>query len=54
VLTDASGLPLSLVIEGANRHDLKLARDTLEGLVIPRPDPTPEQPLHLCLDKGYD
>ena len=54
MLTDASGLPLSLVIEGANRHDLKLARGTLEGLVIPRPDPTPEQPQHLCLDKGYD
>jgi transposase len=54
VLTDASGLPLSLVIEGAHRHDLKLARETLERLVIPRPDPTPEQPQHLCLDKGYD
>ena len=54
LLTEASGLPLSVVIEGANRHDMKLARVTLEGLVIPRPEPTPERPQHLCLDKGYD
>lgn len=53
-MTEASGLPLSVVIEGANRHDMKLARVTLEGLVIPRPEPTPERPQHLCLDKGYD
>jgi putative transposase len=42
------------VIDGANRHDMKLARATLESLVIPRPVPTPQQPQGLCLDKGYD
>ena len=54
LLTEASGLSLSVAIKGANRHDMKLARATLEGLVIPRPEPTPERPQHLCLDKGYD
>jgi putative transposase len=53
-LTEAAGLPVSLVIDGANRHDMKLVRTTLEAIVIPRPEPTPEQPQGLCLDKGYD
>jgi hypothetical protein len=43
-LTDAAGLPVSLVIDRANRHDMKLARATVEAIVIPRPEPTPEQP----------
>jgi len=42
------------VIDGANRHDMKLTRATLEAMVIPRPEPTREQPQNLCLDKGYD
>jgi putative transposase len=33
---------------------MKLARATVEAIVIPRPEPTPEQPQNLCLDKGYD
>jgi putative transposase len=39
---------------GANRHDMKLVRATLERLVVERPAPTPEQPQGLCLDAGYD
>ena len=27
---------------------------TLESIPIERPRPTPEEPQHLCLDKGYD
>lgn len=54
LLTEAAGLPVSLVIDGANRHDMKFARAPLEAIVIPRPEPTPEQPQNLCLDKGYD
>ena len=33
---------------------MKLTEATLQSVVIERPDPTPEQPQHLCLDKGYD
>lgn len=33
---------------------MKLAQSTLEAIVVPRPEPTSEQPQGLCLDKGYD
>lgn len=54
LLTDGAGIPLALVIAGANRHDMKLLCATLNGIVIARPDPSAEQPQHLCLDAGYD
>jgi transposase len=54
VLTEGHGVPIGLVVEGANRHDMKLARTTLESLVVTRPVPTEEQPQGLCLDAGYD
>ena len=43
-----------MTVAGANRHDLKLVRATLEQIVGARPAPTAEQPQGLCLDKGYD
>lgn len=54
MLTDGNGIPLSVVVDGANRHDMKLTRASLTGLVIERPEPTTERPQGLCLDKGYD
>ncbi|MCC7060945.1 MAG: transposase, partial [Burkholderiaceae bacterium] len=39
---------------GANRHDMKRVCETLESIVVKRPEPTPEQPQGMCLDKGYD
>lgn len=54
MLTDAEGVPLSAAVEGANRHDMKMTRQTLEGLKVERPKPTPDTPQGLCLDKGYD
>ena len=33
---------------------MKLVAPTLYSLVVERPEPTPEQPQGLCLDKGYD
>ena len=54
LLTDGQGIPLALVVEGANRHDVKLLCATLDGLVIARPEPTEQQPQHLCLDAAYD
>ena len=47
-------MPLAVVVAGANRHDMKLVRATLEQIVVARPAPTAEQPQGLCLDKGYD
>lgn len=54
VLTDGAGIPLALVIDGANRHDVKLLSATLDGLVVSRPEPTKEPSQHLCLDAAYD
>ena len=41
-------------MDGANRNDFKLVRATLESIPIARPEPAPDQPQGLCLDKGYD
>lgn len=53
LLTDEKGLPLSVVLDGANRHDIKLLDKTLDGIVVVRPEPTNEKPQNLCLDAGY-
>jgi putative transposase len=53
-LSDGHGLPLAMVVAGANVHDLKLTAPTLDALVVERPLPTAEQPQRLCLDAGYD
>ena len=53
-MTEASGIPVGLAIDGANRHDMKLVRATLESIPIERPEPTPDSPQGLCMDKGYD
>ena len=45
---------MGLAVDGANRHDMKLVRATVESVVIARPEPTLEQPQGMCLDKGYD
>ncbi len=45
---------MGLVVAGANRHDMKLVRETLDSLIVARPAPSAEQPQGLCLDKGYD
>ncbi len=54
LLTEGHGVPLGLAVAGANRHDMKLTRATLESIVVDRPTPTAEHPQGLCLDKGYD
>lgn len=60
LLTDGRGVPLAVVLAGANRNDFKLVGETLAALVVPRPEPDPETPAEerlkfgLCLDKGYD
>ena len=39
---------------GANRRDTKLLSQTLDAIVVERPQPSAEHPQHPCLDKGYD
>jgi transposase len=54
LLTEASGIPVGLAVDVANRHDMKLVKATLESIPVERPEPSPEAPQGLCLDKGYD
>ena len=52
VLTDGNGIPI--VIDGANRHDMKLMKATLEAQRMVPDECPPDEQRHLCLDKGYD
>ena len=49
-------MPVGLAVEGANRNDMKLTRATLDSIpeYADRPEPAPDEPQGLCLDKGYD
>ena len=54
LLTEAQGVPVGLAVDGANCHDMKLVRVTVDSVAVSRPVPSPEHPQGLCLDKGYD
>ena len=59
LLVDGQGIPIGITIDGANRHDMKMTRTTLQSIVIHRPLPSSSSSLklqqqHICLDKGYD
>jgi len=53
VLTDGLGVPLSILITGANVHDKWRVGDVLDAVALRGPR-GPRRPKHLCLDKGYD
>ena len=46
-------MPLGIAVAGANAHDVKLLRATLQSIPLPRPKSTGRRRQHLCLDKGY-
>ena len=52
-LTDGRGVPLAVVIAGANVHDQRLLAETLSSIPIARPRVTRQQKQHICLDAGY-
>ncbi len=54
LLTEGHGVPVGLVVAGANRPDMKLVEETVDSLIVKRPRPTKTRPQGLCLDKGYD
>lgn len=53
LLTDGKGVPLAVVLSGANRHDMKKLADLLDATVLPATLPHAVEQ-HLCLDRGYD
>jgi putative transposase len=54
LLVEADGGPLAITIAGANVPDAQLLAQTIDAIVLERPEPEPDFPQHLCLDKGYD
>lgn len=54
LLTDGRGIPLAIVLAGANRHDMKLTEATLAAQRIVPTDQRADEIRNLCLDKGYD
>ena len=52
-MTDCRGVPMGIAVAGANAHDIKLLRATLQSMPVPRPKSTGRRKQHLCLDKGY-
>ena len=56
ILTDKKGIPLSVIITSANTHDVTVAIETVDSMVIKRPSsskPKHKQKQNLCVDKAY-
>ena len=63
ILTDKEGIPLSTIITSANTHDVTVAIDTVDSIVIKRPSSKSitkyrnknkkKKKQNLCLDKAY-
>ncbi len=44
---------MAVILSGANTHDVKLLSDTLDSVIVLRPEHSNELPQNLCLDAGY-
>ena len=53
MLVDGRGVPLSLVVTGANRHDVSQLEAVLDAIMVERPSPPIRRHKHLCADAGY-
>jgi len=53
LLVDGNGVPLSLVVTGANRHDVSQLEAVLDAIVVQRANPPHRRHKHLCADAGY-
>jgi putative transposase len=54
VLTEAEGIPIGIAVDGANRNDFKMVRETVESIPINRPRPSTKRRQGMCMDKGFD
>jgi putative transposase len=50
---DGRGVPLSLIVTGANIHDCKRLDEVLGAIVVKRDNPPQRRSKHLCADAGY-
>jgi transposase len=55
LLTDGQGLPLGLVVDSAQPHEMRYAAQTIATLKVPQPrGRNPTRPKELIADKAYD
>jgi putative transposase len=54
LMVDAAGIPIGLVVNGANAHDVTLLKETIDNCVERISGMSEESTEHLCLDKAYD
>lgn len=50
---DGRGVPLSLVVTGANEHDVTQLDQVLQAIMVKRKAPGTRRSKHLCADAGY-
>jgi len=50
---DGRGVPLSLVVTGANEHDVTQLDGVLAAIMVERDRPSVRRSQHLCADAGY-
>ncbi len=50
---DGRGVPLSLVVTGANEHDVTQIDVVLQAIMVKRKTPSIRRSKHLCADAGY-
>ena len=50
---DARGVPLSIIVTAANRHDITQLVPTLDAVVAARPAVVARAPQHLCADRAF-
>jgi len=55
ILTDKDGIPISTYMTPANTHNVTVATNTIDNIVIKRPPPSSisKHKQNLCLDKAY-
>lgn len=52
-MVDGRGVPLSLVVTGAHRHDVSQLEAVLDAIQVKRPAPPQRRSKHLCADAAY-
>lgn len=50
---DGRGVPLSIVVTGANEHDVTQLDQVLSAVMVKRKTPSKRRSKHLCADAGY-
>src|SRR5688572_3264848 len=44
LLTEGGGVPVGLAVDRANRHDMRMVRETIESIPVERPKPSKRKP----------